>query len=420
MKVAIIGAGVGGLAAIQKALQYNVECVAFEITKNIGGTWVYYEEIQDEYKDQVPTGMYPSLRTNLPTFLMEFPNYEFKPESGRCFPSRSEVLQYLNDYALDFNLLPHIKFSHKVTNVSRKNSDWIISVKNLENGDRIDQKFDAVMVCSGHFSSPKYPEIPGMETFPHEVTHSCNYKTNNSFKGKVVLVVGCGASGLDICREVALVANKVFLSHKGNYLNIAPNNITQKPELKNIMNNAIHFKDGSTEYVDAIIWCTGFLYNYPFLDSTCEITNTDIMILTPLYKNVISAKHPTMCFIGLMQKTIIFQLLDLQAEVFIKSICGLVQLPSFEEMCLELEKEHEEKMKANVSLSRYYHLGGKKVRQYFYELYNLGNCQPFRPVIFDIYGKNSEIFVNDYDNLRNYSYEVINDNTFTVHLQAPK
>lgn len=62
MRVAIIGAGVAGLAAIQKALEYNVECVAFEITKNIGGTWVYYEKVDDKHEDQVPASMYPSLR----------------------------------------------------------------------------------------------------------------------------------------------------------------------------------------------------------------------------------------------------------------------------------------------------------------------------------------------------------------------
>ena len=62
MKIAIIGAGVAGLSAIRKSLEFGVECVAFEITKNIGGTWVCYEEIPDEYQDQVPTAMYPSLR----------------------------------------------------------------------------------------------------------------------------------------------------------------------------------------------------------------------------------------------------------------------------------------------------------------------------------------------------------------------
>ncbi|XP_065213291.1 uncharacterized protein LOC135840595 [Planococcus citri] len=413
MRIGIIGAGVAGLAAIQKSLQFNVECVAFEITNNVGGTWVCYEEIRDEYQDHVPIAMYPSLRTNLPTHLMEFRDYKFKPESGRCFPSRAEVLQYLNDYARDFNLFPRIKFSHKVTNVSRKNSDWIITAKNLENGDFIEEKFDGVMICSGHFAAPKYPDIPGMETFPHKKTHSCYYRTNDSYEGKVVLLVGRGASGLDLCREIALVAKKVILSHNGKPLIIAPKNIIQKPGVNKILKNEIFFADDTSEMVDAIIWCTGFLYSFPFLDSTCEINNTRNMVFNPLYKNFINAKHPTMCVIGLLQRTIVFQLLDLQAEVFIKSICGLAQLPPVEKMISEVEKEKEEKLEANVDITRYYHLGAKKEKQYFYELCDLGNCQPYPPVIFDMHDKHRELFVNDYDNLRNNHFEIVDDHSFT-------
>lgn len=62
MKVAIIGAGVSGLVSVKYALQYGVECVAFEITENVGGTWVYYEEVHDKSLDEVPTSMYYSLR----------------------------------------------------------------------------------------------------------------------------------------------------------------------------------------------------------------------------------------------------------------------------------------------------------------------------------------------------------------------
>lgn len=87
-------------------------------------------------------------------------------------------------------------------------------------------------------------------------------------------------------------------------------------------------------------------------------------------------------------------------------------------MYLESEKEHEENIKANVTLSRYYYLGPKKLKSYFYELYDLGNCQPFAAVIFDMFYKCREHFLYDYDNLRSYNYEVIDDNTFTVHLQV--
>lgn len=87
-------------------------------------------------------------------------------------------------------------------------------------------------------------------------------------------------------------------------------------------------------------------------------------------------------------------------------------MPSTEEMLSEVQKEYDEKIKANVVSSRFYLLGGK-MRQYFHELYDLGNCKPFPPVIFDVFTKNKLCFENDYDNLRNHVYEVIDDYTYS-------
>lgn len=44
MKIAIIGAGAGGLAALRHCLEDGHECEVFEKTNNIGGTWVYNEK----------------------------------------------------------------------------------------------------------------------------------------------------------------------------------------------------------------------------------------------------------------------------------------------------------------------------------------------------------------------------------------
>lgn len=63
MKVAIIGAGVSGLAAAQNAVQYNLECVVFEATDTVGGTWAYTDEVlTDEHDVPVRGSIYKSLR----------------------------------------------------------------------------------------------------------------------------------------------------------------------------------------------------------------------------------------------------------------------------------------------------------------------------------------------------------------------
>lgn len=63
MKVAIIGAGVSGLASARNAVQHNVDCVVFEATDSVGGTWAYSDEVITDDRDvPVHASIYKSLR----------------------------------------------------------------------------------------------------------------------------------------------------------------------------------------------------------------------------------------------------------------------------------------------------------------------------------------------------------------------
>jgi cation diffusion facilitator CzcD-associated flavoprotein CzcO len=69
--------------------------------------------------------------------------------------------------------------------------------------------FDAVVVCNGHYSLPRRPDLPGAGSFPGKLLHSHSYRDNAPYAGLTVVVVGASASGEDISREIALVADKV-------------------------------------------------------------------------------------------------------------------------------------------------------------------------------------------------------------------
>jgi len=51
--------------------------------------------------------------------------------------------------------------------------------------------------------------MKGSDVFNGKIIHSHNYRDADPFKGNSVLVVGCGASGLDISYGVSKVAEKV-------------------------------------------------------------------------------------------------------------------------------------------------------------------------------------------------------------------
>ena len=70
--------------------------------------------------------------------------------------------------------------------------------------------FDAVVVCNGHYSNPRRPALPGAGQFPGRILHSHSYRTNGPYAGLTVVVIGASASGEDISREIAVVADKVL------------------------------------------------------------------------------------------------------------------------------------------------------------------------------------------------------------------
>lgn len=69
-----------------------------------------------------------------------------------------------------------------------------------------------MVVCNGHYSDARRAELPGAESFPGTIVHSHSYRDNQAFAGLTVIVIGASASGADICREIALTAEKVALA----------------------------------------------------------------------------------------------------------------------------------------------------------------------------------------------------------------
>lgn len=86
----------------------------------------------------------------------------------------------------------------------------------VKTNEKSTNKYDAVMVCNGHYSDPFIPYIKGRENFKGKQWHSHDYREPSSFIGKKVLIVGGGPSGVDIAAQVLDVADKVSLNLKHN------------------------------------------------------------------------------------------------------------------------------------------------------------------------------------------------------------
>lgn len=202
---AVIGAGSSGLAAAKNFREAGYEVTVFEREGDLGGNWNYGKPTARVYRSTHTISSKPG--TEYPDFPMPaaFPDY----------PHHRQILQYLQDYAAHFDLIPLIQFHAGVRRVEpetegRADSGWQVEI---ENG--ASHRFDALIIANGHNWYPKQPDYPG--TFTGRILHSAEYREPDIFTGQRVLVVGGGNSGCDIVVEAAQNARHAWHSTRRGY-----------------------------------------------------------------------------------------------------------------------------------------------------------------------------------------------------------
>ncbi|XP_034036301.1 dimethylaniline monooxygenase [N-oxide-forming] 2-like isoform X1 [Thalassophryne amazonica] len=214
-RVVVIGAGSSGLTCIKTCIDEGLEPVCFECSDDIGGLWKFKES--DEPNS---TSIYRSLVTNTSKEIMCFSDFPM-PGDYPNYMHHSLLLQYFRLYAKHFDLLRYIHFQTTVRSVRQKSDfsqsgQWDVVTVNKD-GKEEKHVFDAVLVCSGHYTHPNLPlaDFPGHEIFSGKCYHSCEYKDAKDLSGKRVVVVGIGNSAADIAVDISRYAEKTFLSTRG-------------------------------------------------------------------------------------------------------------------------------------------------------------------------------------------------------------
>lgn len=203
-RICVIGAGCSGLTSIKNLVEAGLtDVVCYEKNDQVGGNWIY---TAGESHSSVCETTHIISSKKLSEFL-DFPMPEHYPD----YPSHRQVLAYFQAYAEHFELEEYIRFNTAVKKVEKQEGEkWAVT---LDSGET--EVFDHLLVANGHHSVPRLPDFPG--DFSGEVIHSHNYKTNEPFAGKRVLVVGAGNSGCDCAVEISRVAGHVGISMRRPY-----------------------------------------------------------------------------------------------------------------------------------------------------------------------------------------------------------
>ncbi|KAM5148086.1 dimethylaniline monooxygenase [N-oxide-forming] 2-like [Mantella aurantiaca] len=210
-KVAVIGAGISGLAAIKSCLEEGLEPTCFEKSCDIGGLWRYTDEMEDKR-----ASIYNSLVTNVSKETMCFSDFPMPEDFPNFLPNR-KYFEYIKLYAERFNLTKYIQIKTTVCRVEKRpdfpvTGQWNVTTESDEK--KKTAIFDAILVCTGQHVDPEIPinGLPGIKNFKGKVLHSREYKRPDGYDGKRVLIVGMGNTGVDISTELCTRASQVYLT----------------------------------------------------------------------------------------------------------------------------------------------------------------------------------------------------------------
>jgi cation diffusion facilitator CzcD-associated flavoprotein CzcO len=191
LDVAVIGAGVGGIAAGAMLRDLGVRFTILDKGTSVGGTW----------RDNT----YPGCACDVPSHLYSL-SFAQNPDWSRSYPAQPEIEAYLEKVTDDLGLRPSIVFGAEITE-TRWDDElqyWIIGC-----ADGSEYSARSVILATGPLSRPSLPDIDGIETFAGTMFHSARWDHSHQLAGERVAVIGTGASAVQFVPEIAPAAGHV-------------------------------------------------------------------------------------------------------------------------------------------------------------------------------------------------------------------
>jgi putative flavoprotein involved in K+ transport len=291
--VAVVGAGQAGLAIGYFLARQGLRFVILDRADSIGAAW---RERWDSLVLFTPR-RYDSL-PGLPL-----------PGDADGYPSRDEVVAYLEHYAKTYTL--PIQLDSAVNAVTNAGGTFVLGV------DDRTLEADQVVVATGPFQMPRVPQFAAELAPDVFQIHSVDYRAPSDIPRGTVVVVGGGNTGYQIASELStthhvhlavggrqtplpqrLLGRDLFwwlmttgllkttvdsrfgqkLRNRDTLIGSSPRAIKRdrveiKPRATSAVEHAVRFADGTDLSVDGVIWATGFTPDHSWIN--LPITNQD-------------------------------------------------------------------------------------------------------------------------------------------------
>jgi cation diffusion facilitator CzcD-associated flavoprotein CzcO len=192
-RVAVIGAGFGGIAAGVKLKRAGIDTFTiYESSLGIGGTWW--------------DNTYPGAEVDVGSHLYCF---SFKPyDWTRTHARQPELQKYLEETVDEFGLRPHVRLGATVESAQWDDDRhvWMI----LLDDDTVDE-YHVLVSGVGFLNVPRYPDWPGLDGFDGPAFHTARWEHGHDLHGKVVAVVGTGSSATQVVPAIQPIVQQLYV-----------------------------------------------------------------------------------------------------------------------------------------------------------------------------------------------------------------
>lgn len=178
-RIAIIGAGMSGIAAVVKLRKAGYsDLTVFEKADSVGGTW--------------RENRYPGLSCDIPAAWYSF-SFAKNPQWTHRFAYGPEIQAYMEKTARDFDVLSAVRFNCAVVKLDYQGPTW-----RLETASGEVEIFDVVVAATGVLHHPSVPAFQGLDDFEGQAFHTARWPENLDLKGKRVGIIGTGSTSAQI------------------------------------------------------------------------------------------------------------------------------------------------------------------------------------------------------------------------------
>ena len=181
----VVGAGFAGLYMLHKLRESGLSVKVFEAGDDIGGTWYW--------------NRYPGARCDVESMNYSYSfDHDLKREWEwtEKYSGQPEILSYIQHVADRYDLRKDVVLSTRVTQAGFDEAAgrWTIRT---DKGQEVSARY--CVMATGCLSVPKFPEVPGLESFAGKWYHTGLWpQTPVDFTGQRVGIIGTGSSGIQV------------------------------------------------------------------------------------------------------------------------------------------------------------------------------------------------------------------------------